>query len=79
MVPGCKAGGTGDTPTMDYCYDPALATQYVLFTIPPLFVQWGKIDFVCLTLPGTCIGGDTSSQRQENCRATVFMVYCVTS
>ena len=30
MVPGCVAGGTGDVPTADYCYDPALATAYFL-------------------------------------------------
>ena len=43
----------------------------------PLFVQWGgEIDFVCLvaTIPWTCIGGNTSSQSQGKCRATVQIV-----
>ena len=36
-----------------------------------------KIDFVYLitTMPWTCIGGDASSQSQENCRAIVFVLY----
>ena len=39
--------------------------------------QWGKIDFVYLiaTMPATCIGGDTSSQSQESCRAIFFIFY----
>ena len=45
----------------------------------------GNIDFVYLiaTMPWTCIGGDTSSQSQENCRAIVWCFtvfrYCAKS
>ena len=38
-----------------------------------------KVNFVYLTAttPWTCIGGDTSSQSQENCGAIAFILYCL--
>ena len=52
------------------------ATTYAPFTLPPFhpFLCNGeKIEFVYLiaTMPGTCIGGNTTSQSQETCRAIV--------
>ena len=40
----------------------------------PLFSNGAKLDFVCLVaaMPGTCIGGDTSSQRQEHAAPLPF-------
>ena len=54
----------------------SIVTEYALLPFRPFLCNGGKIDFVYLiaTMPGTCIGGDTSSQVKKllQCRATFF-------
>ena len=57
--------------------EPTTSERTRLLPLRPLLSNGVKIDFVNLiaTMPLTCIGGDTSSQSQENCRAIAFVCY----
>ena len=62
-----------------YSYMDTEPNKTYALLLAPYRAMEKKIDCVYLiaTMPGTCIGVDTSSQSQENCRAIVFIFPCV--
>ena len=56
----------------------AVTDQPLCVDTAPLLCNGEDIDFAVrrsgTAMPGTCIGGDTSSQSQGSCRAIVFIL-----